>query len=61
MRREKNDGRDPEGNLDTVREKNKFERGDFLALIIALTTTILPVVIIILLLYFVISMAIFRR
>lgn len=45
--------------LSELKEKTEFEKGDFMALIIAALTTILPVALIVLFLYYVISMFFF--
>lgn len=45
--------------LHELRDKTNFEKGDYMALIIAGLTTILPVVAVILVLYFIISMLFF--
>lgn len=45
--------------LDDLKREVHFERGDFLALLIAAFTTILPVVLAVLLLYYIIAMVIF--
>lgn len=42
--------------LKEYRGKTSFEKGDFLALVVAALTTIFPVVLVLLLLYYLISM-----
>ena len=45
--------------LKELKEKTQFEKGDFLALVIAALTTIFPLAVVLLLLYYFISMWIF--
>ncbi len=51
--------REENAELRRLKEETEFEKGDFLALIIAAITTLLPVVIGILLVYYAISMMFF--
>ena len=45
--------------LDQLKDETEFEKGDFLALIIAALITIMPIVLVILFLYYAISMYFF--
>ena len=45
--------------LNRLKSNTEFEKGDFLALLIAAMTTILPFVVVILLIYYAISMLFF--
>ena len=45
--------------LNQLREETKFEKGDYLALIIASFTTLVPVALFILLMYYFVSMLFF--
>lgn len=51
--------KEEEKTLNELKKNAEFEKGDFLALIIAALTTIFPVVLIILFLYYAISMFFF--